>query len=381
MGFRDGVFEMTRTVPPSSRYPSASFVPIAVTLATVATLATNGGCVPTFDDDLSSVERPRILAVQATPAEARPGERVELSALVAGGDGVEVPELRWALCHARKPLTELGPAAQECLELLGRDEEILEPLGSGLEVGASLPDDACRQFGPDAPFADDGTLAGRPVDPDVTGGYHQPVVVGGAQEGAEGLGAVLGTVRLSCGARNVTDAEAIRFNAGYRPNENPAMERLEITRGGEVSILEAGSGESVRVSPGERVELRVVWPECPTEPVCGDGMCTAGENQVTCAEDCRDAPRGCAGAESYLWANPETRRVEERREAMSVAWYATGGAFEHERTGRSELEGDEPSSSNRWVASSRAGTVQVWIVLRDERGGVGWARYLVEVGG
>ncbi len=368
---------MTRTVPPSSRWPSGSFVRIIATLTTVV------GCVPTFDDDLSSVEQPRILAVQATPAEVRPGERVELSALVASAEGVELLELRWALCHARKPLTELGPAAQECLELLGRDEEILESLGSGLEVEASLPDDACRQFGPDAPFADDGSLAGRPVDPDVTGGYHQPVVVGGspeAEEDAAQLGAVLGTVRLSCGARNVTDAEAIRFNAGYRPNENPAIDRLEITRSEEVQTLEAGSGESLRVSPGERVELRAVWPECPTEPVCGDGMCTAGENQVVCPEDCRDAPRGCAGAESYLWANPEARRVEERREAMSVAWYATGGAFEHERTGRSEQEGDEPSSSNRWTASGRTGPVQIWIVLRDERGGVGWARYLVEVG-
>ncbi len=48
----------------------------------VAALVSCVSCVPTFDDQLSVVSEPRLLAVQSEPAEAAPGEPITLRALV-----------------------------------------------------------------------------------------------------------------------------------------------------------------------------------------------------------------------------------------------------------------------------------------------------------
>ena len=82
-------------------------------VSTLLGLALLAACIPDLPRDQGLVTAPRVLAVRAVPAEAPPGARVELSALVAGApaDGLE-----WALCVARKPLTELGPVAQECID-------------------------------------------------------------------------------------------------------------------------------------------------------------------------------------------------------------------------------------------------------------------------
>ncbi|MBX3218482.1 MAG: hypothetical protein KF850_41130, partial [Labilithrix sp.] len=164
---------------------------------------------------------------------------------------------------------------------------------------------------------------------------------------------------------------------GYRPNENPEIDRVEIVSG-EARTIEPGLAVAgATVAAGARVELRAWWAACPREPACGDGLCTAGENQSSCAADCRDEPRGCTGAETYLWANPETRKVEERREGIRVSWFSTGGAFAEEQTGRSEEDADGTETSNVWTAPSEPGLVRVWVVIRDDRGGVGWRELVV----
>ena len=56
---------------------------------------------------------------------------------------------------------------------------------------------------------------------------------------------------------------------------------------------------------------------------------------------------------------------------MQVAWYSSGGTLDTESTGRA---GDDPATtSDGWTAPSQAGTVHLWIVLRDSRGGVDYA--------
>ena len=142
----------------------------------------------------------------------------------------------------------------------------------------------------------------------------------------------LASVRLACGVTGLPSAEVIRFNQGYRPNENPEIARLELVEGG--AAREVVPEQARRhVKAGARVELRASWAACPRRPVCGDGLCTSGENQSACAQDCRDKPRGCTGAESYLTANLDARVVDERREGVSVTWLATSGRFAGDRPG------------------------------------------------
>lgn len=333
---------------------------------------TAASCIPNLPDDLSTIRTPRILAVRSVPAEARPGGSVQLTALVAAPPPFAAPaeQLEWALCTTRKPLTELGPVAQECIDGFAGAREDFVRLGRAATVSATVPQDACRRFGPAAPPAEAGGAAARPVDPDRTGGYYQPVIVGGD------VGTALASVRIACGLAGVPNAESVRFTQGYRPNENPAIDRLEIVSGtGVREITKSGA----HVPRSARLELRVTWAVCPRAASCGDGLCTSGENQASCAADCRDRPRGCTGAETYLRANLETRVVEEHREGLSVAWFASSGSFADERTGRSEVDPDVADSTNLWTAPDLPGLVRLWIVLRDDRGGVGWGEYMVEV--
>jgi hypothetical protein len=351
---------------------SSSLVFVAVSVAMA--------CVPKFGDDLSIVAFPRLVAVRAEPAEARAGTEVRLTALVlspAEGDPAE-ERLEWALCSARKPLTELGPVSEPCIEEFGAGGDIFRRLGRGRQVAGTIPGDACRRFGPLSPPADASGIAGRPVDPDPTGGYYQPVVVG------TDIGTTLGSVRLACGATGLPSTELIRYNQGYRPNENPEIERLDARAAGRdwAAVAPRVAGEDVaplRVQPNERIELRASWPSCPREPSCGDGFCSAGENPTTCREDCGQNPRGCGGAEAYLAPDPLTRTVRTRREGIAVAWYATAGTFEDEQTGRSETDPDGVDTENTWVAPDGEGRVRLWLVVRDDRGGVGFREYVVDV--
>jgi len=341
------------------------------TVALVSLLA----CVPDLPDDQALIASPRILAVRAVPAEVKAGQPVTLTALLAAPPGAPVTAdaLEWAMCLARKPLTELGPVAQECIDRFGSGGDIFERLGRGQSVTARVPLDACRLFGPLVPPASAAGVSGRPVDPDLSGGYYQPVVLG------SDIGAALGSVRLACGVVGVPSSESVRYNQGSRPNENPEIERLEIVTGDAHVVAPGTDAPGAFVAAGARVDLRAFWAPCPTQPVCGDAMCTAGENQTSCAVDCRDAPRGCTGAETYLWPNPATRRVEERQERITVSWFADAGAFAEEQSGSAEGAGGPDVASNVWTAPSLPGEARLWIVIRDERGGVGWREYLVRV--
>ncbi|HEY3493968.1 MAG TPA: hypothetical protein VGK73_04750, partial [Polyangiaceae bacterium] len=301
------------------------------------------GCVPEFDDDTSRVAAPRVLAIQSAPAEVRDriDETATVTALVAGPDGSEAPEPFWSLCIDRKPLSELGPVSPKCIESPEPGAEFAESLGTGVSVEAAIPETACQLFGPQRPDPKPGEPSGRPVDPDPTGGYYQPVVAW------LGSTAVLGAVRLGCALRDVD------FNRRYRPNENPELAAFEAVRS-DGSVLAFDPEEPVTLAPGERVNLRASFAECPAVDVCGDGICGPDEDQTSCmdsGDDCA-APRGCTGAERYVYFDSLAQSVSDRRESLTVSWYATDGTFDGPRTAGSASAGADggPGSSNGYVA-------------------------------
>jgi hypothetical protein len=265
-------------------------------------------CRPELDDRVSLVESPRLLAVRATPAEAKPGENVALEALFVDASGtIAAAPIDWSFCVERRALAESTPIAASCLSGAAG----LVPLGSGSTASGALPADGCRLFGPDRPEPKPGEPSGRATDPDASGGYYQPLRIAwpGAVSVAE--------VRIRCGLAGATQEQVVQFGAS-RVNENP-------------KILAFDHAES-----GARVTLQVRYSE----------------------------------PESYLWFDPVTRTLVERRETMRISWYATAGVFENERTA---------DGRNAWTAPGDARDVMVWVVVRDDRGGVAFGSYRLQV--
>jgi hypothetical protein len=330
---------------------------------------TMASCVPDFDTDLSQLTEPRLIAISSWPAEARPMQPVTLTALVATPEGEQAPEVQWTMCLARKPLTELGPVDPSCLSPEEGDEDVLD-LGMGTEATATLDRDVCKLFGPLRPSPMGGEGAGRPADPDATGGFYQPLAarLGGAVS--------LGAVRIDCDLANVDRDDSVEYRSRYRINENPQIARITRATEGDVELDPEGVFE---LRAGTSVRLRASWDECSDESTCGDGLCTAFEDTASCAEDCMTEPRGCTGAEPYAWYNRETQRVEARREGVAVAWYASRGRFENEQTGLDESQSAGVTFTENTYIAGTEGSATIWLVIRDTRGGQSWQTRRVQI--
>ena len=85
-----------------------------------------------------------------------------------------------------------------------------------------------------------------------------------------------------------------------------------------------------------------------------------------------------ASAETFAYFDPVSQTLTTQREAMQVAWYTSAGSLDTESTGRAS--GDmSTTTDDGWDAPGTTGTVHVWIVLRDSRGGVDFAETDVTV--
>jgi hypothetical protein len=343
-----------------------------VRAALLLVLALASACVPDLDTDESLVSTARVLAIRAEPAEARPGAAVRYSALLADGQGtLRDGLLAWFYCLAQKPLAELGPVARTCLSA-GSDQ--LQEIGGAPSISASLPKDACALFGPNVPQPEPGEQPSRPVDPDATGGYKQPIMLGLSVGDGESLN--LFEQRLTCDLPGVSAEISAAYRLRYHANENPSLDKVVVTRasGEQLSLR---TGELLELDSGEAITLSARWPSCPESDTCGDGVCGPDETRVSCTEDCSTAV-GCAGAERYLWFDGERRELSVRRESMRLSWYGTFGLYSEERTGVSE-DDTHTRSDNTWTAPDGSGEGTLWVVLRDARGGVGSFELLVNV--
>ena len=311
----------------------------ALALALAAVL----GCEPNLDQRTFAVSSPRVLAVRSDPAEAPPGGTVALSTLYVSANGpMSSGPFDWAFCDDRNPLTNLGPVSPACAEPTG---DVFVELGDDAGASGAVPLDACRQFGPDVPSAQPNEPPGRPVDPDSTGGYYQPVRLVAGTETAVGL------VRITCDVPGATPDQLSDLAAHDHPNQNPAIDAVSDPTLG--ALVAQGQGTNT-VSPSQRLDLRASWASCDPDAT------------------------SCTGSEGYALLDPQTHQVVDAREEMRVSWFATGGTFDNDRTGRDATDAT-PYTDNGWTAPQVAGTVWVWVVLRDDRGGVGWQSYVFAV--
>jgi hypothetical protein len=341
--------------------------PLAVGLALLAL-----SCKPDLNLNDSIVDEARVLGVQAVPAEVQPMSKVKYTVLSANGSGpISNVPIRWDFCEARKPLAELGPVNTECLEASGA---WFVPLGDGSQPSGVMPSDACQLFGPDVPPAEPGQPQGRPVDPDPTGGYYEPI----RGLATDGTSTIVQT-RLTCGLGNAPTSVGVQYTQRYHANTNPAVASLSVVADDAAGapLVTSDKGDNA-ASVGAHETLRVAWSPCPMTDVCMDGFCGPDETSMSCPADCT-TPLGCSGAERFVGFDIGSQALVDQREAISVAWYTTtGSSFDIGTTGR-ESSDLAVTSDNGWQAPAAPGRAFVWVVLRDDRGGAGWAEYAFDV--
>ena len=284
-------------------------------------------CKPDLGSPASLVDAPRYLAIVSDPPEAAPGATVTLHAIIATPDGQvdDAAPAAWAICTSPKPVSVNNAVDDDCVF------EAQQTLPTrALALSATIPMDACSLFGPDPPQAPPGQPPLRPTDPDATGGYYQPVR-SLLEDTPKHFIAGFVLPRITCNLPDAPSDLAVEFRDRYVANTNPTIARVLVSVDGATSIdLPAD------VPAGHEVTFVVVWP--------------------------------ASAAETYPVFDRASRTLVDHREALRVSWFATDGVFEHDHTGAGE---DDPAteSQNLWTAPAAAGTVHMWVVLRDSRGG------------
>lgn len=360
--------------------------PRASSLVAVGVAAGLLSCKPDEEGRPSLLQAPRVLALRATPAESKPGTATTLEILRAGPSGVTATDqLELALCLARKRLAEPGIVSEDCLDPDG-DDSLLGPIENVAPIRMTIPENACSLFGPKV-VTSDANDAVRPIDPDKTDGYYQPIRIVD-----QSLISIF-EARITCGLTRSSQDATIEFNRRYRANVNPSIEGLTIAHHGtQAEALSASL--SAAVGRNETVTFTVTWPSCPTDAAhCGDGVCGLDENGANCLTDCCDVTQcdredteqakrvcldqcvapmpECHGAEIYVLSDPVTRTLRLERESIRISWFVTAGSLERDQSGRTS---DDPQrrAENRWTAPDLPGDYWLFVVIRDDRGGANW---------
>ena len=371
---------------------SSNAFPIRFALAALL-VPCAAACTPAFDDRSSQIVGPRVLAVQSTPAEARPNDALSYRILVVDEKGtVAKPHVDWSFCTQPKATNELNDVAQACFT---DNADIKVPLGSGTAPSGTMPFNACAQFGPDVPTpqshssgsggtgsgststSTDPGAQGRPTDPDTTGGYYQPVILSVSAD--QELVSAFAETRVTCNLAGSTNEQFAAYTLATRSNENPELLGVTVPSQKDADLTPESTKEPLAIQAAALVTLRASWPACPTDPTCGDGMCSPGEDIMGCPDDCTPPVKGCGGPEAYAYLDPADHVLRNRHESFRVSWFATGGSFASDHTGSTEAEFTNTTSDNDWRAPKEAGPVFMWVILRDDRGGVDWQSFRLDV--
>lgn len=220
-------------------------------------------CDDALDQRLAIIDEPRVLAVIAEPAEAKPKAMVTYTIVTASPGGPLTALPAWAYCTSPKPPTEDNAVPVPCVA-----GEALIELGTGAQATGVLPADGCLNYGPDTPPG-----GFRPRAADATGGYYQPVRVD-----VEGLLA-FGLSRITCTLPTAPADAAREYELSYVANQNPTLDPIELGP----------------VPADTDVTLTATWP--------------------------------AAAAETYLFFDTLAQVLVDRRESLRASWFATGGAL------------------------------------------------------
>jgi hypothetical protein len=277
-------------------------------------------CRPDFGLPVSVVTEPRIIAVEANPPEGLPGDAVTLQLTTGGPEGSLTVPAAFGFCTSPRPLVEANVVSSDCL---GPSAAVTSIATQVVSASTTLPTNACLQFGPDTPPQKPGEPPFRPRDPDVSGGYYQPVKVL-LDDGLEGIA----LVRIRCNLPGASAERAVEFGQRYTNNQNPVLTGFDVRLEG--VVLDPHS-----VPANSKVTLHAEWAERSAEP--------------------------------YVVHDRSNDALVDHREALRVSWFTTAGVIPVVATGRGEA--DLATFTETTWDTGAAGSGVLWAVLRDSRGG------------
>jgi plastocyanin len=309
---------------------------LLVVLAAVLAL----GCKPAVGQAPSLITDYALLAVFGEPPEAKPGDKVTYSYLLASPTGTFADATAgWDVCLTPKPPAENNAVASAC-------NPPAPGATTGLTFDAPIPTNACQLFGPIAPPVQAGQPAIRPRDPDATGGYYLPVRVKLADLAT---GDVTGFAfeRITCNLANAASAIVKDYNTRYQVNQDPGIASTDLITSSGIRTNLDTAPQTISVSPGDTVDFEATFTD--------------------------------SSAETFPVLDSTGDALADQRESLHMSWFASSGSFVHDRTGVSSTE-TATSTSNTWKAPTEAMDVYLWLVLRDSRGGTAFKAYQLHVG-
>ncbi len=78
--------------------------------------------------------------------------------------------------------------------------------------------------------------------------------------------------------------------------------------------------------------------------------------------------------EPFLYRHPDGTVTEELEQPV-VSWYTTAGRFDEERSQLGEINAWTPPATGDTPPPPPSGTIPLWVVVRDGRGGAAWASF------
>ncbi len=315
--------------------------PLAPAAALVLTLT---GCGADPLAQAWQLDRTRILAVRAEPAEPQPGDTVRFDSLVYTPAGVSLVGTVWFAClpqGADEFGCELDPALLEAFE---GDLDDLTP-----EEQAALFQQAVEE----------GFAGFEPYFPPT---WTAPAdALDGLDEIAarEGVSAIVNVTALGADAAGepLPEDDPSAVEVAYKripisladtPNENPTLTGFTVYANPRYRQGVFVGGDAVTVEDG--VLVAAAGAEYRIEPALPE-----------------------ADIETYTYVDT-AGATQERTEQPFVTWYAEGGAF-------AQTFSLHPYLGVSWTAPDAPFDGVVVGVVRDRRGGMGWDSLRVIVGG
>jgi hypothetical protein len=292
------------------------------------------GCGEDFDpyNRLNSL---RVLAIASDPASPGSSETTTLTPLIYATPDDPPLRFAWSWCPLAAPIPEGGECAIDEAEFAGL----------AMQSGVSLP-----------PY----DLGSEPTA-QFTNAFDPALLAELCAQSVEGL-ALLDCehgfpieIRLTVtSARDELVAVRtlrLRFGA-IEANNNPAIAAIR-------AIL-PDEGELELAEPSEGSEPDVTLPRRATTTIMADISESEAETYQSTGEE---AEQGEAAAQA--------------RERLLVTWFVETGSTKYEHTSFDEgVQPIEETVENRWeperVSDYPPSTARLWVVVRDDRGGVGW---------
>jgi hypothetical protein len=174
-------------------------------------------CTPEDEPPRTLIVKPRVLAINAEPPSAAPGESTTVTALVVG-TGAETPAVSWARCRrAPRPGDAINP---DCFD---DGAAYLEPIGEGPTITTAMPAD---------------TTADALGEPDASGGVYLPLIA-----------------RVTVAGQTLLASYRLRLSTAGDVNHNPGLTGvLVVDADGNEAPLDPANPPVVRA--GDHVTLK-----------------------------------------------------------------------------------------------------------------------------